>query len=208
MVAEKIGQEIIDSMEPAQEYLRFVIRGTTPMLQHNPAGSMVRDTPGSVRGRSIPSAEDEAEAGTYRLPDGGLCVPAVAVRNCILSGAKGLRVGRRAARPFVSGSLLLADQFFPLLTSDGEQITTFELDIQRAVVQRQGIMRARPRIDPPWYVAGSFLYNPVADIEVIRTCLDEAGKVTGLLDYRIEKGGPYGGFRLEELEIVGSLPDA
>lgn len=203
MVTGKIEQEIIEALDPTEQRLRFVIRGTTPMLQHNPAGSMVRDAGGPVRGKQIPTAEEEAEAGTYRLPDGGLCVPAVAVRNCILSGAKGLRVGRRAARPFVSGSLLLVDQAFPLVDGNGEPITTYEIDTQRAVVQRQGIMRSRPRVDPPWYVVGSFLYNPVADIEVIRTCLEEAGRVTGLLDYRIEKGGPYGGFRLEELEVVG-----
>jgi len=160
---------------------------------------MGRNT-GAIGRKEIPTAEDEAEAGAYRLPNGALGFPATGVRNATLSGAKGLRLGKKALRPLLAGSLLPADPMFPLTDSVGEAIEKYEIDVQRAVVQRQGIMRARPRIDPPWFLVCSFRYNPVVTIEHIETALIEAGKVVGLGDYRIEKTGWYGAFEVDAIE--------
>jgi len=188
--------------EAKQTVIQFSIEGLTPLLMHNPQG-MTRVNEGSAtRGKNIPSREEEAETGAYRLPDGNLCVPATGVRNCILSGAKGLRINRKAASPMISGSLLQMDEYFPLVDLDGEPIREYIVDVRRAVIQRQGIMRARPRIDPPWVVVGTFRYNEVAGVEAIRNAFEEGGRSVGLLDFRIEKKGWYGSFQVLNLEIV------
>ena len=192
--------ETID--ETVQQYLHFKIKGKTALLMHNPAGSMTVTTDAPKRGKDIPTPEVEAERGTYRMSDGNLCVPAPAVRNCILNGAKGLKVGARAAGPYVSGSLLLMDEHFPLTDENEDPIEDYIIDTRRVVIKGAGIMRSRAMIEVPWYITGRFLYNDVASVEVIRRAFQDGELTMGLLDYRIEKKGPYGSFTVEELEII------
>ena len=182
--------------------IQFTIRGTTPMLQHNPA-SMARPTTTPTR-KVIPSPEDEAELGAYRMGNGALGVPSTAVRNAILSGSKGLRIGKSAARPYFAGALLIAEAMFPLLDADMQPLTNYVVDIQRAVIQKQGILRARPRIDPPWLVACSFRFNPIVSAAQLEVALRQAGEVGGRGDYRIEKNGGYGAFEQDgEIQTNG-----
>ncbi len=63
-------------------------------------------------------------------------------------------------------------------------------------------MRSRARIKTPWYVKGTFLCNEAASIEVIRASFEDAGLTMGIMDYRIEKKGPFGSFAVKKLEII------
>ena len=188
--------------------LQGTIVGKTPMLMHNPAGSMFVAS-ASVGRKRIPTPEEEAEASTYRLPNKDLCVPAVAVRNSILAGCTGLRLNRRAATNIIAGALLPSDLMFPLLNLDGEPIRSYVIDTQRAVVQRQGIMRSRARIDPPWVVAFTFNLNTSlataeAIVSIVGDALGVAGQSIGLLDYRPQKKGWYGTFDPGELRVINT----
>jgi hypothetical protein len=188
--------------------LQGTLIGKTPLLMHNPSGSMFPSTR-SIGRKAIPSPEDEAKASTYRLPNGDLCVPAVAVRNNILAGCTGLRINRRAASPIIAGSLLPSDLLFPLTTPAGEPIRDWVVDTQRAVVQRQGIMRSRARIDPPWVVVFNFNLNTtILDAEGIQSVLIDAlsvsGQSIGILDYRPQKKGWYGTFDVGSMRVIES----
>lgn len=186
--------------------LQGTIIGKTPLLMHNPAGSMFPAT-ASVGRKRIPTPEEEALASTYRLPNNDLCVPSVAVRNAIITGCTGLRLNRRAASPIISGALLPSDSLYPLLNLDGEPIREWIVDTQRAVVQRQGIMRSRARIDPVWVVVYSFNLNSslaTADVivSIVADALRVAGQSIGILDYRPQKKGWYGTFDTGELRVI------
>ena len=92
--------------------LTFTLVGQSPLLMHSPA-SMVRL--GNEMGRkTIPEPEEEARAGLYILPDGNLYVPAIAVRNAMLNGAKGYRIGKKSASAILAGAVLMLDEAFPL----------------------------------------------------------------------------------------------
>jgi hypothetical protein len=171
------------------EKLHLKVSGLTPMLMHNPAGSMIAGGGRKVSRKTIPSPEEEAKASRYLLPDGNFFVPAIAVRNSILGGAKGYRIGRTAAISIISGALDIIDEVFPLLR-DGQPIDgdDYSIDTRRAVVQGQGIMRSRARIEPPWEVVAIFGYNPdLVNLDQIKDIANNAGHVVGLLDYRPEK---------------------
>jgi hypothetical protein len=187
------------------DMLQGSIIGKTPLLMHNPA--VMQSAGGSIGRKTIPTPEDEADASTYKLPDGSLCVPAVAIRNCVLSGLTGVRFNRRAASPVLAGALLPSDLYFPLYDDQGNPITAWAIDTQRAVVQRQGIMRSRARVDPPWTVAFSFnlntqIANPEAVLAMVSDALNTAGSSIGILDYRPQKKGWYGTFALGELRVI------
>ena len=204
-MATDIKNSIIDKAideATSNEYVYFKIKGQTPLLMHNPAGSMTVSSNAPKRGKEIPTPEEEAERGTYRTEEGLLCVPSLAVRNCLLNGSKGLKVGSRAASPYISGAVLPTDEHFILVNEDGSPIENYTIDSRRAVIQKQGIIRNRAKIELDWYIEGKFVYRPTATIEVIYEAFKDAGQTMGLLDYRIEKKGAFGSFTVEDLEII------
>lgn len=187
------------------ETLHIKLNGLTPLLMHNPAGSMPVGGARKISRKVIPSPEEEAKAGRYVLPDGNFYIPAIAIRNSLLGGAKGFRIGRIAAISILSGALDIIDEVFPLLR-DNQSLNgeDYLIDTRRAVVQGQGIMRSRARIELPWQVEAIFGYNPdLVSLEQIKEITSNAGRVVGLLDYRPEKKvglpGWFGKFEVTEI---------
>lgn len=83
-----------------------------------------------------------------------------------------------------------------------EPITEYEIDVRRCIVQRQGVMRARPLIDLPWACVAEFEYDaglgtaegePVA-VKLYLQALGYAGQIVGIGNYRPERGGRFGKF--------------
>jgi hypothetical protein len=169
---------------------------------NNPAQMINLDAGKQVVGRKhIPTADEQAKASRYLLPDGNFYVPAVAVRNCLLNATKGILVNRRAALPFISGGVLISDEVFPLYRN-GKPIKgdDYSQDARRAVVQNQGITRVRCRIELPWTLKCIFEYNPdIVDLDVVKKVAERAGQIVGLLDYRVEKKGWFGRFEVAKI---------
>ena len=136
-----------------QDYrMTALMEGITPLLMHNPAAMNKGIVDDIVKQKLIPKPEAEALAGAYFCPDGKtLGIPARCFRACLLGGAPNLQIGRRAASTVLKEAIGFfppeeGDEVFPLEDPDGKPITTYEIDIRRAVVQRSGVMRARPKI--------------------------------------------------------------
>lgn len=177
--------------------ISFRTIGVSPLLMHS-AAAMVAPAAG-VGQKRIPTPTDEAERGCYRLPSGQLYLPSIAFRASMLGAAKGRRIGKQAARGVLSGAMFTAALHVPLENEKGKPLTDYEVDVQRVVVQRQGVMRARPRIDA-WTGVLQLEYD--ADFlkeDWLREFLEIAGKTIGVGDYRPERGGPYGRFRVEPI---------
>jgi hypothetical protein len=184
------------------DYLTCILKGTFAILMHNPAGMQATKRDKGLTTKTIPEPGEEAAASRYLLPDGNFYIPAVAVRNSLLQGAVGYRIGRRAARPLLAASLTIVDEIFELLDADAEPIPgdRYTIDSRRAIVQGQGIIRSRAKIDLPWKVRGRFGYRKdLATLDHIKTALTSAGLTVGLLDYRPEKNGWFGTFEVEDL---------
>jgi hypothetical protein len=193
--------------------LRMLLEGITPLLQHNPGGMKAAPT-GTTR-KTIPLPEDEAEAATYRRPDNTLGHPANAVRACLLGGATGLKIGRKAASTVLAETIgffppMEGDELFPLEDDDGKPITTFAIDTRRAVVQSSGVLRSRPKI-MPWRLRCNLKLTMPGDTDIQHFRMDlidlvnQAGKYPGIGDGRPEKkkgkGLWFGKFNVVELEI-------
>ncbi len=197
--------------------LTFDLMSDGPMLQHNPASMLQQN--GAKKGvsrREIPAPEAEAEAGLYKNEDGTLYFPAVGVRNSMLSGAKGTRIGKIAAGTVLSGVVLLDQETFPMTDGEGapliwnpgwnEALGRYaNIDARRCIIQKAGIIRCRPRIDPTWVVRCSFLFDEDVmgdNIQPVIDCLERAGKMIGLGDYRMEKKGWFGRNHPENARLV------
>ena len=182
--------------------LRCKIVATKPLLMHNPA---VMKSPDDGGGRKrIPSPGDEARASRYVIKGDELGIPHTALRACLLSGAKGYRVGKVALGPIMSGCVSITpEDGMAALTRKGKPIKDYEVDVRRAVVQRQGVLRSRARVELPWEAEFEIQWDDEILGEgfpnTLREIIAKAGTTVGLLDYRPEKKGWFGKFELESL---------
>lgn len=177
------------------QLVRFKVVGLTALLQHNPEKTMGAPAAAGLSRKKIPTPEEEAENGTYRLPSGQLYVNALAFRSALLSASKGKRVGKMAAKGIVAGAVLPEGEVCPLEHPEtGAAIDRFEIHTCRAVVMQKGIMRSRPKI-AAWACTLALMVDVDAiDPQVIHDLLAEAGTRIGVGDFRPERGGIYGRF--------------
>ena len=193
---------------PAKLYVR--IRGLTPLLQHNAVHGM--DPERGPKVKRIPTPEEEAERGTYRLPNGQLCVPLGALRSCLISGGIGYRVRNRALTTILKGAIIGLEsidgdpEWGPLVTHTDEAIHDYTIDIRPAFLKIRGgkvmVLRARPRINE-WECEFHILYDQdFVGPDLIIETLSRAGIMVGILDFRPEKSGTFGRFEVITWHVV------
>ncbi len=135
--------------------------------------------------------------------EGRPTVPASAVRAVIEAGARKLRQG-----PLVREGLRVVsvDGFGYDQDRYGCSLERLGITTQftaAVVVQRARILRTRAKFDVPWSLGFTVEADPelVGDQELARW-LEIAGSRVGLGDWRPEKSGTYGRFRLGGIEEV------
>jgi hypothetical protein len=192
----------------SMEIVKLTVHGNGPMLMHNPASMRGSGTPNIERGgKKIPLPYDEAKASLYVLPTGQLYVKSDWFREAGLIAAADVkdpsRKGRATMTRRFSASVFLCSEFCPLYRStDNKQPITsdnddWQIDTRRVVVQRNGILRSRPKIDN-WACELPFEYDSdLMEPNLILAVMQNAGKSPGVGDYRVGKKGPFGRFTVE-----------
>lgn len=177
--------------------IRCVIEGTAPLLMHSAAG-MEQQKPTRNPAKQYNHAED-AEKVAYRDEKGNLIVPSRCVKASILNGSSWIKFGKRAAKPILAGCTRIEPYEIPLTDLKGKVLRNYEIDLRPVVINRNRIIRARPRI-PGWKLSFDIIYNDeiIADTELIKHIITEAGMRAGLLDNRPQKYGDNGTFRVSE----------
>lgn len=173
--------------------INVTITGESPLLMHRypaePVEALEKKTPA-----------EQAEIAAYRDPDTkGLYIPATAVQRTLVNGATYSKGKGRASLQKTAAACLLVSP--PRLALDQKE---FEVDSQPVVVPatKGRVMRHRPRLDK-W--AASFLleYDDVLlSAQQVRDIVDNSGSRVGLLDFRPEKKGPYGRFKVTHWDPI------
>jgi hypothetical protein len=187
--------------EPAGQ-VRATLVGLPPgYLMHNPAAMGASD-------KTIPSAEEEAERSAYRWPDGALFLPSTHVYSSLCLAGSGLKyrnipAAKRSSKQLLTAAVRTPVKGYALVDENGEPITSYTIDAQRAVVGKAGVTRARALV-PEWRaeillevdlgVVGDAVMRVIAD------ALVNAGKLIGVGDFRPGKGGPFGRFTVESFQ--------
>jgi len=181
----------------------FLITGDKPLLQHNCAGALTRDA--GARTKSVPTAADEAERGTYRLKPGGqLYIKPEAFQGSIVGtrgGASGRKIGKMAANSCVlAGVDFLVEDTCPLLHPGTKKpITKYEIDERPVVIQKARVLRARPRIDSWGCHLTVEVNEQYIDLPKLLTLLNISGKMAGVGDFRPQTKGRFGKYHAELL---------
>lgn len=185
------------------EQLTYTIQGLSPLLLNNPRGMLAQSGAAPSRQKRIPTPEEEAEGGTYCTAEGVLALPAIAVRNAMITAAAGFKYKTRSWKGFVSHVEVRPAELLPLFASDERPVTSYEIDLRRCVIKGRGaVARARPMVRD-WrasftFVADTEMLPHDKPQELLRQFLLEAGARIGVGDYRPEKTGWFSRFTVLE----------
>lgn len=178
----------------------FRLTGISPLLMNNPASMGGNTGPDELKaGKKKYIPAEEAASKLYKTKDGQFFVPTMAIRSSLLGACSFKKIGKVAAKQVISSGLFTTDLEAILVDPKSRKpITTYKINTARAVVQRAGVLRSRPEISP-WSCDVDFELDDdfLAEASVVTDLLNVAGKTRGLLDWRPQKGGPYGRFSAE-----------
>ena len=181
------------------------IRGTSPLLIHRYGeGSEQAKSTRRIRATTT-NPRKEAEANAYVAKDGTFYFSAFAIPNAMGSaGANHKATGtRKTLRFVVPGAVRMPVEAITILDGDGPA-TAFEVDSRPVTIPatKGRIMRHRPRWDQ-WGAAFEFtLDDDLLSVEMAQQLLTEAGVGVGIGDFRPEKRGPFGCFRVVAFTIL------
>ena len=184
------------------EQLTYTIEWLSPLLLNNPRGMLQQSGSAPAKQRRIPTPEEEAEGGAYRTAEGIIAVPAIAVRNSMITAAA-FKYKTRSWKGFVSHIEIRPAELLPLYDSQDEPVTQYEIDLRRCVIKGRGsVARARPLIRE-WRANFTFLADTSMlphdkPRELIKQFLVDASARIGIGDYRPEKTGWFGRFTVLE----------
>lgn len=176
------------------------IEGTAPLLMHS-AINMVEQTATRNPAKQY-DFKAEAENVTYRTKEGYLCVPSRCIKSSLLNAASWYKFGKTSAKPILAGCTKLEPYEVPLLDIKGKIVKDYEIDRRPVVIQRQRIIRSRPKITD-WKLKFEIIYNEemIVDVNVIKKIIEEAGQRVGLLDNRPQRYGENGTFKLNKFVV-------
>jgi len=143
-------------------------------------------------GRSIPSAEEEAEEGAYRLESGELCQPAEHIYQAMCKAAGDFLIkgkNKKTYRGVVAGNVVISPEFI------GHGTDKYGIDARPVGIQKSRILRRRPWLKS-WLLEFeiSVLDEELLPREVLNSILVTAGQTIGIGDYRPR----FGRFIVEE----------
>ncbi len=129
----------------------------------------------------------------------GVYLPSHMLKASFVAGAKKVKKG-----PQAKSGIFFKESKNKLIHTGGDTIDELWADEQfrlttSVVVSRARIMRTRPCF-PAWSCIVQLMYdNTALDADEIVDFANRAGSICGLGDWRIEKGGDFGRYRVEVL---------
>jgi hypothetical protein len=181
------------------------ITGVTPLLQHRfSEGSEVdAATRTIVQNRGTP--REQAESVCYRNGT-DFYIPGTWISGAIIEagGSHKLRGSRKSAKYIVPAAVRVKEIEIPICNGDGKTLASdFEVDSRPVTIPatKGKIMRHRPRFDHWSATFGLTINDKLLPEEFVQQLLTEAGEQQGIGDFRPNKRGPFGCFRIVRWEL-------
>lgn len=197
------------------------ITGNTPLMQHRFGGDSTYGTPepvpttpkskgnngGGIRITNAPKLlpREEAELGLYKASNGTFVHPGAALFNMIINAGANFKLPamRKSAKYVVPQAVRVLDDALVILDpATNKPAKQWEVDSRSVVIPatKGRIMRHRPRWDA-WRMRA----NITVDTEVlspgfVQELLEYGGAAIGIGDYRPNKGGTFGCFRVTQFK--------
>jgi len=175
---------------------KFQVEGISNILMHNPASMRSGSNP-SMGKKKIPSPEEEAAASRYLNGGDELVFPTIGFKSSLVRGCSGKRIGKVSAASQVAAGVFEVEPYTPLLNAkNGKPLIDYRVHVARCVVMRAGIMRARAEVGP-WKATVLFEVDDDFVTETqVKELVNIAGRIAGVGDWRPEKKGRFGRYRV------------
>jgi hypothetical protein len=192
------------------ERIKTLLRGVTPLLMNRmPDDQLLALHTREKRHFTAPKEPREA-AGTklYRSADGTPYLPTENLMACLIAAGMYIKLdGKRQMSTkqstLLPGFLTIEDPYLPL-RRDNSEPAVWEVDMRQGRNPNGGeaVCVVRPRFDV-WSVDVSLLVDTESVAETtIRSLVDIAGARIGLCDFRPQRRGVFGKFRVDVWETV------
>lgn len=212
-VNDSIDRLLADFYNTQPVTMGLTLVGETPLLMNNPAAMKPSDVTGSVAKRAtiILPPEEEAESKTYRNLTGELVLPARCITRSFQEAAKGFKDPQRPraalTRSFVAGVRATQMDFTLVDPESGDALSVVEPYGARVTYgsgkSARSVVAYRPKVEA-WQAFVTLHIEPsLIQPGQIAAVAAKAGREIGVLDWRPEKGGPFGIFRVEHAEVLG-----
>lgn len=185
--------------------INITVEGTSPLLHHRFGEQAEGDSGKATRQVTVSrgTPREEADLVVYRNKEGQFYIPGTWFFGtlCAAGGNHKMKGSRKSARFVVPAAVRVGEIEIPIRNGDGKSlIKDFEVDSRPVTIPatKGRIMRHRPRFDC-WSAQFSLVINDdILPEEFVHQLLNEAGQQQGIGDYRPEKRGPFGTFRVTE----------
>lgn len=184
------------TMKP--EVVVFKVVGISPLLQNNPAefiGS--NDEGGITSGKKKYNDEEEARLRTYVSPDGFFCHPCESFTRAMVKAVGGKKFGKLFATAAIKGSVFIQEPFAIIEDADGKPATKYTIDRRPVTVGKARVLRCRPCWSNWKMKVALEIDTAILRPSDVKDALSLAGRIIGVGDFRPEKGGGFGRFRVE-----------
>lgn len=175
------------------------IRGTSPLLIHR----FTEEAESSKKTRRIDVSNrdprEEARKNAYIADDGTFYFNAYSIVGCMGNAGSNHKMtgSRKTLRFIVPSAVRMTTDAITILNGDGPA-PDFEVDSRPVTIPatKGRVMRHRPRFDN-WGARFDLVVNDdLLAIDTVQQLLTEAGQYIGIGDFRPEKRGPFGTFRV------------
>jgi len=192
------------------ERIKTVLRGVTPLLMNRMPDDQLLALHTREKRRFTAPKEPREAAGMklYRSADGSPYLPTENLMACLIAAGMYIKLdGKRQMSTkqstLLPGFLSVEDPYLPLL-GQNRGPALWEVDMRQGRNPNGGeaVCVIRPRFDA-WVVQVSLLVDTDSIAEtVIRDLVDIAGARIGLCDFRPQRRGVFGKFRVDAWEIA------
>ena len=166
-----------------------VLKGTTTLLLHGYNVDAVEAKGKEAKG-SRSKKTDDVESFVTRDQAGHICVPMTYLHACIRDTGKfkqDPRSPRKSMFDLLKAAVGVLPELLVLRNADGKLCKDWDMiDKRRACVMRAAVNRCRPAFLPGWTVEATLdvLLPEYLSEQTLHELLTDAGRVTGLADYR------------------------
>jgi hypothetical protein len=180
-----------------EEKFDVTIRGTAPLLMHRFDDG--QDTHQVKKSGKQYDKKVDAKNALYKDEKGKIVHPSVHIESAMIKAAVNYRIpgqGKKTYKDAFKGGVFCEPRLIP------HKISKWKIDLQNVVIQRNRVIRARPRFDE-WELEFQILnIDERITSNIIKDILTDAGKFCGISDFRPR----YGRFEVIKFESVKKAP--
>lgn len=187
-------------------YVHVTIAGITPLLCNRFTEAAQQSASSSSRSALVGSKgtpREQAAPKLYKDNNGVIGLPQPNIMACIVCAGKFFKAGKSKLTTLKS-SLIPACVAIEGVMLPLEFPRTWEVDTRPVRIPSTGgrILAHRPRFDE-WSVSFvAVVDTSLIDVKLFREVVDAAGKRIGLGDFRPDRKGPFGRFKVTRWEVT------